>query len=254
MISLCLLIRDVPNLTDLVNMFKRNCPCKYEICIGDNSSSNKYAAEAINLADVYLTISDKEQWRKGNPWGHERIAALANSYKIFYIDSDEYPVWIHPNIEDMYDTSYIPTTYRIDFLTMEDIMKIDKEIDNNAEKPPEIHIDNPIEWQGHQDRLYHARYVKFNGPCHASFHAPKHFFSNTPATLLLHNKTVRDQKDLDRMRTIIREQYARQNINPALAGSEAVLKWGQEPGKRYTHKFKDYKDFKENYNGYPYDF
>lgn len=202
------------------------------------------------LADEYVRITDKEIWRMGIPWAHNRIAAQANSYKIFYVDSDEYPVWIHPDIEDIYDINYVPGAYRIDFFDMVDILAINNKIDNNAETHPALQLECEPEWHGMQDRLYNARYVKFEGLCHSIFHVPDHFRRAEPATLLLHNKTVRDQKDIARMRTIIREQYARQNINPNLASSNNVLEWG----KRYYHAFKDYDDFAENYDGYPYDF
>ena len=103
MISFCTLARDTPHLQKLINIFRKNCPCDYEICIGDNSTNPEYTRQYKNLADVYVRIEDKELFRMGIPWGHNRVAAMANSYKIFYLDSDEYPVWIHPDIEDMFD-------------------------------------------------------------------------------------------------------------------------------------------------------
>ena len=235
-------------------MFKKNCPCDYEICIGDNSTIPEYRFEARELANVYVRITDKELWRMGIPWGHNRIAAQANSYKIFYVDSDEYPVWIDPDIEDIYDINYIPGAWRMDFLTMEQIMKIDGEIDNNAPNHPAFQLPVKLESQGLQERIYNSRYAKFEGVCHSIFHVPDTFRRLDPVTLLLHNKTVRDAKDIDRMRTIIREQYAKQNINAALASSNKVLEWGRPKGRRYTHKFKDFDDFIKNYKEYPYDF
>lgn len=248
MISFCTLVRDVPHLDKLIDMFKKNCPCEYEICIGDNSEYRVNRKKASELADVYVRITDQELWRMGIPWGHNRIVAKANSYKIFYVDSDEYPVWIHPNIDELYETSYVLNAHRVDFLDMETILKLDAEIDNNILPPPPIKFEN-IKEQGHQERLYNSRYAKFEGLCHSIFHVEEHHRGGSPATLLLHNKTVRDAKDIDRMRTIIREQYARQNINPNLASSSTVLGWG----RKYGHKFKDFEDFKNNYKEYPYD-
>ena len=106
MISFCTLVRDVPHLDKLIDMFKRNCPTDYEICIGDNSTYQVNREKAKKLADVYVRITDKEIWRMGIPFAHNRVVAEANSYKIFYVDSDEYPVWIHPDIEDHYDINY----------------------------------------------------------------------------------------------------------------------------------------------------
>ena len=100
----------------------------------------------------------------------------------------------------------------------------------------------------HQERLYNSRYARFEGVCHSIFHVPDNFRRTEASTILLHNKTVRDAKDLDRMRTIIREHYARQNINPNLASSTTVLGWG----KKFGHAFVDYEDFIHNYEGYPY--
>lgn len=249
MISFCILIKDVPHLDVLVDMIHRNCPCDHEICIGDNSDFRVNRLKAKELSDVYVRITDKEIWRMGIPWAHNRIVAEANSYKIFYIDADEYPVWINPEIEAMYDTSYVLSVYRYDFLTMEEILKIDKEIINMNPFPPQFKCESKITSEGHQERLYNARYAKFEGLCHSGFHVPDHFRGKAPATMLLHNKTVRDAKDINRMRTIIREQYARQNINPNLCSSNTVLGWG----KNYKHMFKDFDDFKNNYEEYPYD-
>jgi len=246
MISFCILVRDVPHLDYLVAMIKRNCPCDYEICIGDNSTEQAYIDKAKELADVYVRITDKEIWRMGLPWAHNRIVAEANSYKIFYIDSDEYPVWIHPDIEEHYDLNYVLNALRVDFLDMDTIIGLDsKEYD--LEK-----LVYTLKGMGydaqHQERLYNSRYAKFEGLCHSIFHVPDHFRRVEASTVLLHNKTVRDAKDLDRMRTIIREHYARQNINPNLASSTIVLGWGRPFG----HAFKDYDDFVKNYKGYPY--
>lgn len=246
MISFCTLIRDVPHLDKLIDMFKRNCPTDYEICIGDNSTYRVNREKARKLADVYVRITDKELWRMGIPWGHNRIVAEANSYKIFYVDSDEYPVWIHPDIEDHYDLSYVLNCLRVDFLDMDEIMEVDSK-KYDLSKLSEI-----LKGRGytalHQERLYNSRYAKFEGVCHSIFHVPEHVRRTQASAVLLHNRTVRDAKDIDRMRTIIREQYARMNINPALASSETVLGWG----KQFGHAFKDFDDFINNYNGYPY--
>lgn len=250
MISFCTLARDTPDLEVLIKMFKMNCPCDYEICIGDNSTKLKYRRQYEDLADVYVRIEDKELFRMGLPWGHNRVAAMANSYKIFYLDSDEYPVWIDPNIEQIFDTTYIPMTLRYDFLTMDDIIGIDNSKDKLKEiKKIEGQLDNPPH---HQDRLYNARYVKFNGVCHSVFHAPQHFRGRKPAVYILHNKTVRDAKNIDRMRDIIREQYSRMIINPELSSSKNVFQWAKEWKRKELpdrlHKFIDYKDFKRAYD------
>ena len=41
MISFCTLVRDVPDLEVLINIFELTCPCEIEICIGDNSTEEK---------------------------------------------------------------------------------------------------------------------------------------------------------------------------------------------------------------------
>ncbi len=252
MISFCTLARDTPHLEKLIDMFKKNCPTDYEICIGDNSTKPEFTKQYKELADVYVRIEDRELFRMGIPWGHNRVASMANSYKIFYLDSDEYPVWIHPDIEDMFDLNYVIGTLRFDFLEMAEILKIDRTIDNNVREIPKFNIiakltNNPH----HQDRIYNARYVQFNGVCHAVFHMPTHFRQNKPSVIILHNKTVREAKDLDRMRDIIREQYSRMLINRELSSSPTVMGWARDWKKTMPsklHKFETFEEFQKAYD------
>ena len=252
MISFCTLARDTPHLEKLIDMFKKNCSAEYEICIGDNSVLQEYTDFYKEVADVYVRIENRELFRMGIPWGHNRVAAMANSYKIFYLDSDEYPVWIHPDIEDMFDVNYVIGTVRFDFLEMDEILKIDKSIDNKSKEFPEFKITGSLSNEPHhQDRIYNSRYIKFNGVCHATFHCPPHMRQNTPKVCILHNKTVRDAKDLDRMRDVIREQYSRMIVNPVLSSSEIVFGWAKEwkrtmPDK--LHKFETFEDFSKAYD------
>jgi len=222
----------------------------YEICIADNSDPNKefiYLDVKHNarpytvkdLADVYIRIDDKEVFRMGIPWCHNRIVAMANSYKIFYIDGDEYPIWIHPDIEDHYDLNYVLGCLRFDFLSHEEILEIFNQ--NLSVEQLKAHPYLQGLETSKQDRLYNSRYAKFEGLCHSIFHVPDHFRERTASAVLLHDKTVRDVKNLDRMRAIIREGYARQNINPSLASSSTVLGWG----KGHKHIYNDYEDFKK---------
>lgn len=254
MISFCTLARDTPHLDKLIEMFNKNCPCNYEICIGDNSTKPEFTKQYKQLCDVYVRIEDKELFRMGIPWGHNRVAAMANSYKIFYLDSDEYPVWIHPDIEDMFDLNYIIGTVRFDFLEMDEILKIDRNIDNNSKTFPDIKpIGTLSENPHHQDRVYNSRYVQFNGACHAVFHTPGNvgMRQRTPSVVILHNRTVREAKDLDRMRDIIREQYSRMLVNPLLGSSTVVLSWAKEWKKTMPsklHKFETFEEFKAAYD------
>lgn len=254
MISFCTLARDTPHLEKLIDMFKKNCPAEHEICIGDNSTKPEFTKQYKELADIYVRIEDRELFRMGIPWGHNRVAAMANSYKIFYLDSDEYPVWIHPDIEDMFDLNYVIGTSRFDFLEMAEILKIDRNIDNNAKSLPQINTIVPLENNPHhQDRIYNARYVQFDGVCHATFHIPPNvgMRQKTPNVAILHNKTVREAKDLDRMRDVIREQYSRMLINPLLSSSETVFNWAKEWKKTMPsklHKFETFEEFKTAYD------
>jgi len=256
MISFCTLARDTPYLEYLIEMFERNCPCEYEICIGDNSATEEYTKHYKEMADVYVRIEDKELFRMGIPWGHNRVASMANTNKIFYLDSDEYPVWIHPDIEDKFDLNYVLGTVRFDFLTMEEIMKIDKTIDHKSPIPPQLpgiedffkKIEAPPH---HQDRIYNSRYIQFDGVCHAIFRCPQHFRESMPSVIILHNKTVREKKDMDRMRDIIREQYSRMIINPALSSSDAVFGWAKQwktEHPEYQHKFETFEEFQKAYD------
>jgi hypothetical protein len=250
MISFCTLARDTPNLKDLVDMFKRNCPCEYEICIGDNSTMPVFTEHYKDLADVYVRIEDKELWRMGIPWGHNRVASMANTNKIFYVDSDEYPVWIHPDIEDKFDTSYVLATARFDFVSREEIMKIDSDMPQVSRVPPQFNVSSLEAPPHHQDRVYNSRYVQFDGVCHATFRCPPNFRERSPSVILLHNKTVRDAKNIDRMRDIIREQYSRMIINPALSSSDVVFGWAKQwkaEHPKIQHKFETFEEFRKAY-------
>jgi len=242
MISFCTVARDTPDLDKLIDLFKEKCPCEAEICIGDNSTDPEFTKLYKELADVYVRIEDIEFFKMGIPWAHNRVAAQANTYKIFYMDSDEYPVWIHPDIEDKFDLNYVLNVQRVDFLSMEEIDKYSKL------EYKDIMNDKYLWNRGpglvsRQDRVYNGRYAKFEGVCHSVFHVPQHFREQSVSVVVLHNKTVRDAKDLERMRDIIREQYARQNINSFLMSSTTVLGWG----KNEKHKYEDYKEFQEAY-------
>ena len=248
MISFCTFVRDVPHLPVLIQTFRNRMDkigIDYEICIGDNSQQDGFFGVSgsyyhVNeLADVYVPISDKEVYRMGIPWCHNRVVAEANSYKIFYIDGDEYPIWVHPEIEDHYDLTYVLGCLRYDFLTHDQIMEIE-----HAKLPLEELREHPYLKgceMSRQDRLYNCRYAKFEGLCHSIFHVPDHFRERTTSAVLLHDSTVRDQKNLERMRAVIREGYARQNINPSLASSQIVLGWG----KGWKHTYENFEEFKE---------
>ena len=246
MISVTTLVRDTIHIDKLFDMLKRKMPCEYEICIGDNSTDPAYSEMLKEIADEYVYISDKQLFRMGVPWAHNLVNSLANTYKIFYLDGDEYPVWIHPQIEDAFDYIYILPVLRYDFPTFEEINYIDE----NFKTPQEI-IDyckdkvESKEWEGSslQDRVYNSRYVKFEGVCHSVFHAPPHFRANTIFSIYLHNKDVRQAKDKERMDRLVDEQFARQNVNPYLASSNVVLGWG----KNKKHLYKDWKEFVEDF-------
>jgi len=181
---------------------------------------------------------------------------MANTYKILYLDSDEYPVWIAPDIEDRFDLNYVIGTVRFDFLTMEEILKIDSLVQHDSPTPPQLPgiedvgmLENPPH---HQDRIYNSRYIQFDGICHAIFKTPyPHFRANVPSVVILHNKTVREAKDMDRMRDVIREQYSRMIINPALASSDVVMGWARQwktEHPEFQHKFETFEDFKKAYD------
>jgi len=256
MISFCTLARDTPNLEDLINMVKKNCQCEVEICIGDNSTKPEFTKLYKELSDVYVRIEDRELFKMGIPWGHNRVASMANTYKILYLDSDEYPVWIHKDIEDQLDLHYVIATARFDFATMEEIKYIDSRVFHESEKVPSIQgiigmLKNLEAPPHHQDRVYNARYAQFNGACHAVFQCPPHFRSKQPSVYILHNKTVREAKDMERMRDIIREQYSRMIINPLLSSSEIVYNWAKDwkaQHPEYQHKFETFEDFKKAYD------
>lgn len=238
MISLCILVRDV-DIEGLLNMFDDRCPCEYEICIGDNSTKEKISDNLKELADEYIYIQDKQLFRMGLPWGHNIINSIANTYKIVYLDSDEFPIWINPNIEDMLDLNYVLQAIRADFLSSDDIWKMWNKFKDYDEIISEIRGKYDISIQ---DRIYNSRYAKFNGLCHSIFQVPPHFRSNEAGAILLHNKTVRDEKDKKRMDKLIDEQFMRQNINPMLASSETTLRWGKKISK---HPFEDFEEFKK---------
>lgn len=257
MISVVLLTRNEPHLDVLLSILEKNIPCDYELCVGYNGNDPEREKWLREKADVFVSISDKELFRMGIPWCHNKVIAQANTYKIFYIDADEYPVWVHPDIESIFDTIYIPLTIRFDFFEMGEILTIDKEIENNGEVPPHLQFMKPDAPQLRQpipqDRLHNSRYAKFEGLCHSTFRVPQHFRGRSPAVILLHNNTVRIAKNKERMDELIREQFARQLINPALATNEVVLGWGRKElaGRNPLHKFKDYKEFVDYYKDNP---
>lgn len=242
MITVATLVRDTPNIEYLLDVIKRRMPCEYEIVIGDNSVDPNYSYEMRDIADEYIRIEDKQLFRMGLPWAHNLINSIANTYKIFYIDSDEYPMWINPDIEDYFDTSYIIPALRFDFFDMDEIKNLDE---NNKDYPSLLAYCNSkkdaglIEDVSIQDRIYNSRYVQFNGLCHSVFHAPPNFRGQEAGTIILHNKTVRLAKNKDRMDKLIDEQFARQNINFMMSSSEEVIGWG----KGVKHKFNDWKEF-----------
>ena len=242
MITVATLVRDTPGIFDLLGMLDRNMPCDYEIVIGDNSTGQDYSVEMKELADEYVYIEDKQFFRMGIPWCHNLINSMANTYKIFYLDSDEYPVWIHPDIEDRFDINYVLPVVRFDFFSNEEIV----EIDEMEENYPNLikHCDKIAEGTSVQDRIYNSRYVQFDGLCHSTFHVPMHFRAAEAGAIYLHNQTVREDKDKDRMDKLIDEQFARQNINFMLSSSEQVLKWG----KGVQHKFDDWNEWSDYYS------
>lgn len=243
MLSFCTVARDTPNLKDLIDLFKEKWGGEYEICIGDNSTKPEFTELYKELADVYVRIEDKEFFRMGIPWAHNRVVAQANSYKIFYMDSDEYPVWINPDLDEILDVNYVAHVLRYDFLTMKEIEVY--AMLSFAQLMADSKLNELIKTgkATKQDRVYNSRYAKFEGVCHSIFHTPVHFKQNSPGVLVLHNKSVRDAKNLDRMRDIIQEQFSRQNINPHLASSDIVIEWGREQ----KHKYKDVLEFQEAY-------
>lgn len=238
MISFCILTRNNENLDDLYDMIYENCPCEFEVCIGDNSSDPDCIDMAREFSDEYIKITDKELFRGGIPRAHNRIAIeCANTYKIFYIDTDEFPVWINPKIEEKLSLNYVLPALRFDFLTMEEIEDIhNKDLDYFDILDL---LDRGDLEKNQQDRIYNARYAKFEGLCHSIFHVPEHFRSSESGTILLHNKEIRNKKNKTRMDALIHEQYARQNINPLLSSSKMVYSWGR--GKK--HKYKNWKEW-----------
>lgn len=241
MISLCILTRDAPHLNKLIDMFDRKSKFDFEVCIGDNSTKEEYQEQAENLADEYIKITDKELFRGGIPQAHNRIAnECANSYKIVYLDSDEYPIWVNPDLDSMLEWIYVMPAVRGDFFSMEEIEDIDKQ---DLDYYTLLEIINEKEVSTH-DRIYNCRYTKFSGLCHSIFHVPMNFRGKEAGAILFHNKTIRDSKNKERMDMLIHEQYYRQNINPYLASSEEVLKWGKKVRK---HNFENWKEWDEAY-------
>jgi len=246
MISLCILVRDTPNLYELIDMWRRNYKGEIELCIADNSTDEGIREDNKDISDVYVPISDKELFRMGIPWAHNKLAAQCNTYKIAYIDSDEYPVWINPELEKVFDLNYIVPTIRYDFLTTERIYHFDRynlSFNQYIDRFDLLRASGEVESKSIQDRFYNCRYVQFNGVCHSVFHAPDHFRGNTAGAILLHNKTVRDAKDKKRMDELIDEQYARQNVNPRLTSSSMVMQWG----RGMIHKYEDFEAFDKAY-------
>lgn len=243
MISLCILTRNNPvnMIIDFFDRLARKHKIDYEVCIGDNTPDIEYRMKSFytNYANEYIKITDKELFRMGIPFAHNRIASIANSYHIFYLDSDEFPVWINPDLDDLYDIKYIPMCLRADFCTPKEIEEIYNKLSDVSDPNEIIKILDGKEIT-QQDRLYNSRYAKFNGVCHSIFHVPPEFRSNSIGAVICHCNTIRDRhKRSEYTNPLIYEQYARQNINPFLASSDTVLEWGK--GK--THQYKDYKEF-----------
>ena len=152
--------------------------------------------------------------------------------------SDEYPIWIHPDLEDLLDINYIVPAMRYDFATFKQIEDFSK-IDDYFKLREEL---DKLEWTtpAHpQDRVYNSRYVKFEGLCHSVFWGPPEFRSNHASCVILHSKTVRERKDLERMNHLIDEQFFRMNINPLLSSSKIVHSWGRGTPMKYN----DWKEF-----------
>lgn len=240
MISLCILTKDAPELEYLIDMFDRKSNCEFEVCIGDNSTKEEYINQAKEIADEYVRIEDKQLFRMGIPWAHNLINSVANTYKIVYLDSDEFPVWVNPNLEKLFDYVYVIPAVRFDFLTTKEIKQIDKE-NSDYDKLIEDCRKMPVE-KSVQDRIYNSRYAQFEGVCHSIFHVPPHFRGNDAGAILLHNKSVRDVKNKKRMDHLIDEQFMRQNINPMLSSSPVVSQWGK---KVKHHRYKNFEDFKK---------
>jgi len=216
----------------------------YEVVVGDNSSDVK-TSMLLQLmqppTNVYIRITDQELFRMGIPYAHNRIVSMANSYNIFYVDSDEFPVWINPQLEEIYKYKYVPTTLRADFCTPKEIEDIFYELSDVYDVNQIFEVLKGKEIS-RQDRLYNCRYARFEGVCHSIFHVPEEFRSNHLGAVLCHCSTIRDKHKRDEYTNpIIDEQFARQNINPFLSSSTNVLKWGE--GK--THQYKDWKEFVE---------
>ena len=246
MISVCTLVRDTPDIEYLLHLIKKRMPCDYEIVIGDNSVDPTYSEKIKEIADEYIYITDKQFFRMGIPWCHNLVNSIANTYKIFWVDSDEYPIWVHPDIWDMLDVSYVLPVLRADFLNKPEIEFLDRkgydygEIMNYLDRMKNA---GQLEGMSIQERIYNSRYAYFEGLCHSIFHVPDHFRSKETGAIYLHNRSVRVAKDKDRMDKLIDEQFARQNINPALASSQNVLGWG----RGVKHKFEDWKEFVKAY-------
>ena len=249
MITVATMVRDTPHIDSLIGIIDENMPCEYELAIGDNSTNEDYSYTMKQLADVYVRIEDKQLFRMGLPWAHNLINSHANTYKIFYVDSDEYPVWINPGIEEALDLNYIIPALRYDFFTREEINEIDSKKQSYEEIKDYCESFLQTEKEGEsrsiQDRIYNSRYVQFNGLCHSIFHAPPHFRAAQAGAIYLHNKTIRNAKDKDRMDKLIDEQFMRENINFMLASSENVLKWGKHVKE---HQFEDWNEWTEAYN------
>lgn len=241
MISLCIFTADRPGIPEIIELFEMQVD-DFEICIADNSKQMKYRNLYSSLADEYVYITDKQLFKMGIPWAHNLIASYANSYKIFYIDGDEYPVWIHPDLEKIYSDYHVPTAVRADFCTSEEILEYQHYLADNGPNKLFRKLKDDGKEISRQDRLYNSRYTKFEGICHAGFHVPSEFRSDDACALILHNKTTR-KKSRGRIHDIITEQFARQNVNNNLAANKTILGWGKD----IDHEYKDWREF-ENEN------
>ena len=242
MLSLCMLVRD-QDIDPIVSLVREKGKFEFELCIGDNSTDKELSKHLKELAQEYVKISDKQLFRMGIPWAHNLINSMANTYKIMYLDVDEYPIWIHPELENILDFNYIVPAMRYDFATQEQIEKFSK-IEDYFKLREELDKETWTTPVHPQDRVYNSRYTRFEGLCHSIFWGPPEFRSSHASCIILHNKVIREKKDLKRMNDLIDEQFYRMNINPLLSSSPIVHKWGKGTPKKYDN----WKEFVEAFN------
>ena len=240
MISVCMLVNK-ENLSLILDQLYDVMPCEWELVIGD-CSNGKREKELKLIADEYIKISPKQSFKMGIPFCHNLVSSVANSYKIIYLDADEIPVWINPDIENLLEKEFWLISERHDFVEEEDIIKIAKTTFEEMRESCKTTGAKP----SIQPRIYNSRYVQFTGIIHSWFEHPTENNPKHLGAILLHNVTERNKKrsvDAARFDDLVHEQYARQNMNPKLAVNSTVLSWG----KKWDH---EYKDWKEWYNKY----